>query len=138
MSDTDDIERIRAEKRERLERDRQDGDAADGGEAPDDPIYVDGPAHLDDLAAEYDVVLVDFYADWCGPCQMLEPIVESLAASTPAAVAKVDIDANQSLASQYGVRGVPTLLLFADGEAVERTMGVQSEEQLSALIGRYA
>ena len=136
MSDTDDIDQIRAEKRERLERDL-DGDAAGGAGAPDDPIYVDGPSHLDDLTAEYDVVLVDFYADWCGPCQMLEPVVESLAASTPAAVAKVDIDANQGLASQYGVRGVPTLLLFADGEAVERMVGVQSEDQLSALIDQY-
>ncbi|AXG10482.1 thioredoxin [Haloplanus rubicundus] len=134
MSDTDDIERIRAEKRESLERDLQDGAAT----APDDPIHVDGPAHLADLTAEYGVVLVDFYADWCGPCQMLEPIVESLAASTPAAVAKVDVDANQGLASEYGVRGVPTLLLFADGDTVERVVGVQSEDQLSALIDQYA
>ncbi|WP_049936477.1 thioredoxin [Haloplanus natans] len=135
MNDTDDIERIRAEKRERLERERDGADSA--AAAPDEPIHVDGPDHLADLAATYDAVLVDFYADWCGPCQMLEPIVESLAASTPAAVAKVDIDANQELASQYGVRGVPTLLLFADGDAVERVVGVQSEEQLSDLIDGY-
>jgi thioredoxin 1 len=133
MSDTDDIERIRAEKRDRLERSVGDGAAS----APDEPIHVDGPAHLADLTATYDVVLVDFYADWCGPCQMLEPVVESLAASTPAAVAKVDIDANQGLASEYGVRGVPTLLLFADGDAVERVVGVQSEDRLSALIEQY-
>ena len=135
MSDTDDIERIRAEKRERLEREH---DGADGAAvAPDEPVHVDGPAHLADLTGTYDAVLVDFYADWCGPCRMLEPIVESVAASTPAAVAKVDIDANQGLASQYGVRGVPTLLLFADGEAVERVVGVQTEKQLSDLIDGY-
>jgi len=138
MSDTDDIERIRAEKREQLERDLQGDDAAGGATAPDEPIHVDGPAHLADLTAEYGVVLVDFYADWCGPCGMLEPIVESLAASTPAAVAKVDVDANQGLASEHGVRGVPTLLLFADGDTVERVVGVQSEDQLSALIDQYA
>jgi thioredoxin 1 len=133
MSESDDIERIRAEKREQLERGLQDG--ADGSTgAPDEPIHVDGADHLADLTATYDVVLVDFYADWCGPCRMLEPIVESLAASTPAAVAKVDVDANQGLASQYGVRGVPTLLLFANGEAVERVVGVRSEDELSALI----
>ena len=138
MSNTDDIERIRAEKRERLERELDGADGADGAAvAPDEPIHVDGPDHLADLTAAYDAVLVDFYADWCGPCQMLEPIVESLAASTPAAVAKVDIDANQGLASQYGVRGVPTLLLFVDGDAVERVVGVQSEEQLSDLIDGY-
>ena len=134
MSDTDDIERIRAEKRDRLERNLQDGAAT----APDELIHVDGADHLNDVTDAYDVVLADFYADWCGPCGMLEPVVASLAASTPAAVAKVDVDANQGLASEYGVRGVPTLLLFADGDAVERVVGVQSEEQLSALIEQYA
>jgi thioredoxin 1 len=69
---------------------------------------------------------------------MLEPIVASLAAETPAAVAKVDVDAHQGLASQYGVRGVPTLVLFADGEAVERIVGVQEKERLAALIEDHA
>ena len=132
MSDTDDIERIREQKRERLERD------LDGGTAPDDPVHVEGEPELTDLTSEYDVVLADFYADWCGPCQMLEPIVASLAAETPAAVAKVDVDANQSLASQYGVRGVPTLVLFADGEAVEQMVGFEDEGTLQSLVEQYS
>ncbi|MFB6102690.1 MAG: thioredoxin [Haloplanus sp.] len=134
MSDSEDIERIRAQKREQLEQDLE-GDGTDT--APTDPIHVEGAAHLDDLTSEYDVVLADFYADWCGPCQMLEPVVESLAEETPAAVAKVDVDANQALATQYGVRGVPTLLLFADGEAVEQMVGVQEQTRLATLIEQY-
>jgi thioredoxin 1 len=102
-----------------------------------EPIHVDGASHLDDIVAEHDVVLTDFYADWCGPCQMLEPVVETLAAETEATVAKVDVDANQRLAQSYGVRGVPTLVLFADGEQVEEIVGMQSEDQLRALIGEY-
>jgi len=133
MSDTDDIERIREQKRERLEQQASGGDVA-----PEDPVHVEDETHLDDLTSEYDVVLADFYADWCGPCQMLEPIVASLAAETPAAVAKVDVDANQMLASQYGVRGVPTLVLFADGEPVERIVGVQDKERLADLIEQHA
>jgi thioredoxin 1 len=136
MSDSDELDRIRQQKRERLEG-SADGGAETSGAAPAEPIHVEGPDHLGEVTDEYDVVLVDFYADWCGPCQMLEPIVESLAAETGAAVAKVDVDANQALASQYGVRGVPMLLLFADGEAVEQMVGVQQKEQLVDLIERY-
>jgi thioredoxin 1 len=102
-----------------------------------EPLHNLGQSQLDEIVAEHDVVLTDFYADWCGPCQMLEPVVERLAAETDAAVAKVDVDANQQLASAYGVQGVPTLILFADGEQVEEIVGVQGEEQLRSLIGRY-
>ena len=112
--------------------------AADAGtDSSTEPRYVDGEAELDEIVAENDVVLTDFYADWCGPCQMLEPIVESLAAETDATVAKVDVDANQALASAYGVRGVPTLVLFADGEQVEEIVGLQGEDQLRTLVESY-
>ena len=111
---------------------------ADGStDTPTEPIYVDGEDGLDEIVAENDVVLTDFYADWCGPCQMLEPIVESLAEDTDAAVAKVDVDANQTLAGAYGVRGVPTLVLFADGEPVERLVGVQDESRLRTTVESY-
>lgn len=109
-----------------------------GPVSTDEPIQVDGRDALDELVADSDVVLTDFYADWCGPCQMLAPVVDKLAAETDAMVAKVDVDANQQLASAYGVRGVPTLVLFADGEPVERIVGVQSEDQLRSLIESYA
>jgi len=108
-----------------------------GTEPTNEPVHVDGASHLDEVVAEHDVVLTDFYADWCGPCQMLEPVVETLAAETEATVAKVDVDANQRLAQSYGVRGVPTLVLFANGEQVEEIVGMQSEDQLRALIGEY-
>jgi thioredoxin 1 len=152
MSDTggdrDELAEIRERKRERL-RERIDGDgttaAATGeregtGDAPgvDEPVRVNGKAHLDTLVSDHDVVLVDFQADWCGPCQMLEPIVERIAASTDAVVASVDVDANGGLAGQYGVQGVPTLFLFVDGEPVERLVGMQEEGTLRGLIDEYA
>jgi thioredoxin 1 len=106
-------------------------------DALEEPVRVGGQSELDELVSDTDVVLVDFYADWCGPCRMLEPVVERLAADTDAAVAKVDVDVNQALARSFGVRGVPTLVLFADGEQVEEIVGVQSEEQLRSLIESY-
>ncbi|MDQ2074162.1 thioredoxin [Haloarcula sp. NS06] len=113
--------------------------ASDAGTtATNEPLHIDGADQLDDVVSKYDVVLTDFYADWCGPCQMLEPIVETLAAETAATVAKVDVDANQQLAQSYGVRGVPTLILFADGEQVEEVVGVKGEADLRTLIESYA
>jgi thioredoxin 1 len=112
--------------------------ASDAGTAPtNEPLHVDGEAQLNEVVAEHDVVLTDFYADWCGPCQMLEPIVETLAEETAATVAKVDVDANQQLAAAYGVRGVPTLVLFANGEQVEEIVGLKGEEELQTLVESY-
>lgn len=99
-----------------------------------EPIQIDGQEVLEDLAEERELVLADFYADWCGPCQMLEPTLETIAADTEATVAKVDVDANQDLALSYGVRGVPTLVLFVDGEPTERMVGLQSEDDLRGVI----
>jgi thioredoxin 1 len=114
------------------------GDTGDADGTPTDPIHVDGPAHLEELTGRYDVVLTDFYADWCGPCKMLEPIVADLAAETDAVVAKVDVDTQQALAGQYNVRGVPTMVLFADGDPVEQIVGVREKQQLAQLIDRHA
>lgn len=108
-----------------------------GTVSPTEPIHVDGEADLQEAVAASDVVLADFHADWCGPCRMLEPIVETIAAETNAAVAKIDVDANQQLAAAYGVQGVPTLVLFADGDPVETVVGVQPEAQLRSLVERH-
>jgi thioredoxin 1 len=105
--------------------------------APSEPIHVDSADHFAETVSSHDVVLVDFYADWCGPCKMLEPTVEALAAETDAAVAKVDVDAHQGLAAEYGVQGVPMLLLFADGDIAEQMVGVQRKEALETLLGNY-
>ena len=140
MSQDESIEDIRQQKMEELKgSDSAGGDAAGTtDDAPSEPVHVHGQAELEDVTGANRVVLADFYADWCGPCKMIEPIVEELAAESPAAVAKVDVDANQQLAAQYGVQGVPTLLLFVDGEPEERIVGAQSKEALSDLISQHA
>ena len=138
MTDDQTLEEIREQKLEEL-RNRAGGEEASdpAQETPTEPISVHGSAELDDTVAAHDVVLVDFYADWCGPCQMLEPVVETIAAETDAAVAKVDIDANQQLAAEYGVRGVPTLVLFSDGQPAEKLVGMQQEAQLRSLVEKF-
>ncbi|AUV81301.1 thioredoxin [Salinigranum rubrum] len=140
MSDSEELADIRRRKREELERRLQDGESesSESPEAPSTPQHIESANHLDEFVASNRVVLVDFYADWCGPCKMLEPTVERVARETPAAVAKVDIDSLQGLASQYQVRGVPTLLLFSGGAPVERVVGVRDYGTLASLVSEYA
>ncbi|WP_284014759.1 thioredoxin [Halobaculum litoreum] len=139
MSDSTDVEEIRRRKaeqlRQRLEREAA-GERAGAGRS--EPVHVEGPDQFDDLVADAGVVLADFYADWCGPCKMLDPIVTEIAAETDATVAKVDVDAQQALARRYGVQGVPTMVLFAAGEQVEQLVGVRGKDEIVSLIGRYA
>ena len=136
---TDELEEIRQKKLEELREGKRGTDTAEPtAESPDEPVPVESQAALQDTVSDSAVVLVDFYADWCGPCKQLEPVVERVAAGTDATVAKVDIDANQQIAAQYGVRSVPTLLLFADGEPVERLVGMQQAAQLRSLIEGYS
>ena len=104
----------------------------------DEPIHVRSGDDLEGIVASGGVVLADFYADWCGPCRMLEPIVEAVAVETAATVAKVDIDEQRGLAAEYAVQSVPTMVLFADGEPVERLVGVKSKEELTELVEGYA
>ena len=144
MSDADSIEEIREQKRQELMESLQDGEPSSGADtddqpdtAPETPIHIDGVDHFNEVTARHAVVLVDFYADWCGPCQQLEPIVEEVAATTDAAVAKVDIDRHQRLAQQHGVQGVPTMVVFSDGQPAERLVGVKSAAQLTGVIDSY-
>ncbi|SFR46492.1 thioredoxin [Halogeometricum rufum] len=98
------------------------------------PVHVESQEHLEELVAGADVVLVDFYADWCGPCKMLEPTVEEIAAETDALVLKVDIDELQELAREEGIRSVPTLQFYADGEQAKRVIGVQDKSDLLDIV----
>ncbi len=80
-------------------------------------------------------VLVDFYADWCGPCQRIAPVLEQLAVELPhAKIVKVNVDHNPNLASKYGVDSIPNLILFKNGKAVDQLVGLASKSQLKSLL----
>ena len=83
-------------------------------------------------------VLIDFWAEWCGPCRMLGPVIDKVAAENPQIkVGKVNVDEQQELAAKFGIMSIPTLMIFKDGAEQERIVGYRSKEDLSALVEKY-
>lgn len=103
-------------------------------------IHLDSTNFDSTLAGTSLPVLVDFHAEWCGPCKMLGPVVEQVAAAKAgeAVVAKVDIDAARDLAVRYRINSVPTILVFKDGQPVVGTRGVVSKAALESMIDEAA
>lgn len=85
-------------------------------------------------------VLVDFYADWCGPCKMLAPILKQVKEEMGEAIkiVKIDVDKNQSIASKYNVRGVPTMLLFKKGKQLWRESGVLQKNDIVQIVKSHS
>jgi thioredoxin 1 len=84
-------------------------------------------------------VLVDFWAEWCGPCRALGPTVEAVAEkySTTARVVKLNVDNNPAISQQYGIKGIPTLIVFKAGKEEERLVGATSKEAISRMIDKH-
>ena len=84
-------------------------------------------------------VLVDFWAAWCGPCRMLGPIIEELHGDYDgkAVVGKVDVDNNQQIAMQYGIRNIPTVLIFKNGEVVDKFVGVAPKASIAEKLNSF-
>lgn len=106
------------------------------------PLHLDRPVPVgedafDQVLAGTEVpILVDFYADWCGPCRMLAPVVDELAAerSGHAVVLKVDTDRHPAIPNRFGIRGIPTLIAFRGGKETGRHVGLAGRAQLDALV----
>jgi thioredoxin 1 len=94
----------------------------------------------DEVLRSAQPVLVDFWAEWCGPCKMIAPVLDELATEygPKVKIAKVNIDENQNLAAQYRVTAIPTLLLFKSGQVMEQIVGLKSKRDLKASLDKAA
>ncbi|MGO9112945.1 MAG: thioredoxin [Thermoguttaceae bacterium] len=101
-------------------------------------VWHANEANFDSLVLKSDVpVLVDFYADWCGPCRSLGPVLEELASETPGArIVKVNVDDSPNLATEYGVDSIPSLRVFKSGSVTEQLVGLASKDELKAMVSR--
>ncbi|MGA1562369.1 MAG: thioredoxin TrxA [Gammaproteobacteria bacterium] len=99
-------------------------------------VYVTDSSFDDDVVKSGAPVLVDFWADWCGPCKMIAPVLEDIAVEFDGRVkvAKLNIDENPTTPPKFGIRGIPTLMLFKDGNVEATKVGAVSKSQLAAFL----
>ena len=98
-------------------------------------VFTDANFKTDVLSSPQ-LTLVDFWAEWCGPCRMLGPIVDRIAAANQGkvVVGKMNVDENQNTPQQFGIQGIPTIIFFKDGKEVSRLVGFQSQESIQSVI----
>lgn len=89
--------------------------------------------NFDELINE-ELVLVDFFATWCGPCRMLSPIIEEVANEENVKVIKVDVDKHEDIAKRFGIMSIPTVIVFKNGEEVNKSIGLVSKEEIISWI----
>lgn len=91
--------------------------------------------NFNQIVNDNDIVVVDIYADWCGPCKMISPVLEQLSNEIPAVkFIKVDADADQALINNFGVRSIPTILFFKSGELKQTLVGFQPKDRMKSII----
>jgi thioredoxin 1 len=95
--------------------------------------------NTDEVLKNNELVLLDFHATWCGPCKTLNPLLNELAHENEGVIiGKVNVDENGDLASNYGVRGIPTIIFFKNGKEVDKIVGLKSKSEFQSMIDEYS
>jgi thioredoxin 1 len=130
----DELEQIKKKKLEELKKQYSIGGNSMEN-MPDTPVEM-SDADLDEHTKKYNMVVVDCWAPWCGPCRMIHPIVDELAKEMQGKVVfgKLNVDNNQATATKYGIMSIPSLLVFKEGKLVDRIVGAMPKPMLKAKI----
>jgi thioredoxin 1 len=127
--------------RERVEEEEEETqtlDSLSNGEYPSSPLKVTDD-DFDKVIGHFPLVVVDCWAPWCGPCQMVAPVIAELAMDYQGKIVfgKLNVDENQQKATEYGIMSIPALLLFQSGELVDQIIGAQPKQMLEPKITKY-
>jgi thioredoxin 1 len=135
----DELERIRMEKlKDLIDRQQSNTQSEMGQHWPYTPITVSDTTFAD-IIKKYPLVVIDCYAQWCGPCHMVAPVIEELARDYTGKIVfgKLDTDENRISASMYNIMSIPTLLVFKNGKLVDQLMGAMPREMLEPMITKH-
>ncbi len=100
-------------------------------------IHLDEATFKTEVLEGEGIVLVDFWASWCGPCKMLGPILDELSDEVEAKISKVNVDEHSGLASEYGIRSIPTMIVFKDGKKIDQLIGLMQKPALKEKLESY-
>ena len=133
----DEIEEIKRKKMEKMMNDINKP-SSPSIELPNKPVLVTD-ATIDSMASQYPLFILDCWAEWCGPCRAIGPIIEQLAAELKgkAVFGKLNVDENMQTANKYRISAIPTLMIFKDGKLIDKLVGAYPKPALAAKLQRY-
>ena len=130
----EELEKIREKKM----KDMLDKDEESNSDWPNEPVKV-SDSDFSEIIQKYPLIIVDCWAEWCGPCRMIGPVVDALAKDYAGKIVfgKLNVDENQKTAMEYKIMSIPTLLVFKDGKLVDQIVGAMPKEQLEPKITKH-
>lgn len=133
----DEIDEIKRKKMENMMND-MNKPSSPSIELPNKPVLVTD-ATIDSMASQYPLFILDCWAEWCGPCRAIGPIIEQLAAELKgkAVFGKLNVDENMQTANKYRISAIPTLMIFKDGKLIDKLVGAYPKPALAAKLQRY-
>ena len=134
----DELEEIKKRKLEQMKEQYMKGEKNMSENLPNSPVEITD-ADIDNAVSKYETIVIDCWAPWCGPCRMVAPVIEELAKELHGKIVfgKLNVDENPSTSTKHRIMSIPTLLIFKNGNLVDRLIGAYPKEELKKMLERY-